>query len=103
LTYKIFKGTSGFNIGKIDTLNELNIEDNILYDFESLINDTGFWEAKENSNERLGYDGSTWIIEGIKNKEYHYVNRWSPEENDPLYKIGEKMIEISRQKFDKIY
>jgi hypothetical protein len=29
----------------------------------------------------IGTDGSRWILEGIRDGEYHVVDRWSPKEN----------------------
>jgi hypothetical protein len=47
--------------------------------FLQLLDKANFW-CLPVRNERKGLDGSTWIIEGVKDGEYQVVNRWSPEE-----------------------
>jgi len=42
----------------------------------------------------MGNDGSEWIIEGVKNKKYHMVTRWTPSGN--FRSVGEYLISISR-------
>jgi hypothetical protein len=35
----------------------------------------GCWEIRDR-----GVDGAQWIIEGVRNKTYHVVDRWSPKD-----------------------
>lgn len=35
----------------------------------------GCWEIRD-----PGVDGAQWIIEGVRNKTYHVVDRWSPKD-----------------------
>ncbi len=39
-----------------------------------------FWGAQNNDPGPRGYDGSRWIIEGVKNGKYHVVDRWDGRE-----------------------
>ncbi len=34
-----------------------------------------------------GFDGASWIIEGFKNGQYHYVEKWSPEYGEFMMKF----------------
>jgi hypothetical protein len=36
-----------------------------------------FWSLPS-KNGKTGFDGATWILEGIKDEKYHYTKRWSP-------------------------
>jgi len=52
--------------------------------FLALVKSTDFWNMPPSGNSLLmpGNDGSTWILEGIRNGAYHVVSRWSPEPGD---------------------
>lgn len=45
--------------------------------FIELINKSKFWHKTALCN-HVGYDGSYWVIEGLKENKYHYLIRWSP-------------------------
>lgn len=40
----------------------------------------GFWSMKTEDDPCCGEDGARWVLEGVKNGEYHIVDRWSPEQ-----------------------
>jgi len=42
-----------------------------------LVRRADFWELP-GENQRSGFDGTTWVLEGIANDRYHCVSRWSP-------------------------
>ena len=43
-----------------------------------MLDENGYWELPREVNV-YGLDGSTWIIEGVKDGAYHVVGRWEPE------------------------
>ncbi len=45
---------------------------------------------------RIGLDGAQWIVEGVKNGQYHIVDRWSPETGDPVRAIGMLSLKMGR-------
>jgi hypothetical protein len=47
-------------------------------DFLSRLDTCDFWNLKANE-ENLGFDGVSWVMEGVKDGRYHIVVRWSPE------------------------
>ena len=54
------------------------------------------WEMPEDI-EVFGLDGSTWIIEGIRDGEYHMVHRWSPDaykECAAVFALGSKFLDL---------
>lgn len=69
----------------------------------SKINDEKFWMLKSTEdNEYIGCDGSDWIIEGVENGNYHFVERWSPEQGD-VRNLGLCFIKLSQEKIDELY
>ncbi|MFA6570337.1 MAG: hypothetical protein WCT77_03795 [Bacteroidota bacterium] len=77
------------------------------YEIESflkIIDNNCFWDILSANPYSRGLDGSTWIIEGIKNGKYHFIERWAPMQTDKVVAgIGLCMIGLSRMKFDRIY
>src|SRR5690606_14988167 len=48
-----------------------------LQNLQSFLNGAQFWTLPSEKKE-AGLDGATWILEGIKDGQYHYTERWSP-------------------------
>jgi hypothetical protein len=48
-------------------------------DFLHLLDKANFWDLPVR-DERFGLDGTTFIIEGVKDGKYQVVKRWSPEQ-----------------------
>ena len=46
--------------------------------------------------QRIGVDGARWIVEGVKNGQYHVVDRWSPDTADPVREIGLLSLKLGR-------
>jgi hypothetical protein len=54
-------------------------------EFLTLLQKAKFWEleTEEASDKtRYGMDGTQWVLEGVRNREYHVVDRWSPKNTD---------------------
>ena len=43
-------------------------------------------------------DGAQWIVEGVRNGEYHVVDWWSPQAGDPVRAIGLLALKLGRFK-----
>ena len=76
-----------------------------------LIDETKFWELPSKID-NYGLDGSSWEVEGSKylndssmvmHQIYHYVDRWSPEEGTPIYKIGRYLLSTKDYDWGEIY
>jgi hypothetical protein len=50
--------------------------------FLALVKSIDFWNMPPSLDSFPGTDGSTWVLEGIRNGAYHVVSRWSPEPGD---------------------
>ena len=55
-------------------------------EFEKRLKRCRFWKMSTRV-ERRGFDGSQWILEGIKDSEYHVVDRWSPKKRSSYRKM----------------
>jgi hypothetical protein len=58
--------------------------------------------AQSPSDCTLGLDGAEWIVEGVDEQGYHFVDRWSPD-SGPVREFGEFMISLSGWKFTDVY
>ncbi len=76
-----------------------------------LIDETKFWELPSKVG-NYGLDGSSWVVEGSKRLNdssmvmrqiYHSVDRWTPEEGTPIYKIGRYLLSTKDYDWGKIY
>jgi hypothetical protein len=50
----------------------------------------------------LGADGAEWLVEGIDQKGYHVVSRWSPEQGE-VRRVGLAMLALTGWRFKDIY
>lgn len=46
-----------------------------------------FWNLPKEDAKTGGLDGSQWVIEGVKNGQYHIEDRWSPDAG-PIHDLG---------------
>lgn len=50
-------------------------------EFLSLLEKSQYWQMPTNIGDG-SYDGSNWILEGVRDNRYHIVDRWSPERGE---------------------
>jgi hypothetical protein len=60
--------------------------------FLGKIQENKFWDLATRDKSRMGLDGAQWTLEGVKNGDYHIVDRWSPNDG-PVRVIGPLMLE----------
>lgn len=86
-------GKSGYEPGKlvIDTTKSLSAEE--WQKFMILLENNCFWGMRS-WNDNLGLDGTTWILEGVKNGRHHLVARWSPGGGD-FQQACEYLLQLS--------
>ncbi|WP_207532986.1 hypothetical protein [Desertivirga arenae] len=97
LFLKVCDGAGGYKPGTLLNDKCLAITVDSFSKLKKKIDKADFWKQPTLSEERLGTDGSEWIIEGIKDNNYHLVRRWTPvkEEVSGFRAIGEYLIELS--------
>lgn len=68
------------------------------------IRNSNFWNLPTEKTDDNGMDGSEWIIESIKDNNYHLVIRWTPrkEELKTFREIGEYLQSISKIKEEEL-
>jgi len=116
ITIEIFDNDYGklhyieYNIGELFSKNEIVIESYVNLSPEDVnnlyyvINEFDFWNAPSKNPYPTGLDGSNWIIEGLNNCKYHFIERWMPLRKDNVAAgIGLCMLGLSKIKIDIVY
>lgn len=93
LYVKMTDGAGGYEPGRIKKNLMKDIDEESVKSFQKLLNNEGFWKLPS-IQEVIGCDGAQWIIEGLSNRRYHLVDRWSPEEGG-VRKIGLHLLDLS--------
>ena len=103
LTTKVSDGKGGYKPGKLIVNRKRKLTKEKTSWFLDRIKELGFWDLPtyEKQAEETGpngektvtvnLDGAQWILEGIKDKKYHVVDRWSPE-NGAVHTLGIVML-----------
>jgi len=56
-----------------------------VHEFQTLLQKADFWKSdteEKRGKVRYGMDGTQWVLEGVRNREYHVVDRLSPKDSD---------------------
>lgn len=103
LIAKRLSGQGGYDPGKLKTEKRQRLH---LWDWNRLLDllkEAGFWELpylekepepNEKGEMTICLDGSEWVIEGVKNGQYHVVNRYCPEVKS-FQTIGLYLVKLS--------
>ena len=91
LTTKMTSGAGGYGPGQILHNRTSTLTREQTEWFLGKIEDNKFWRLSAVDKTRMGLDGAQWIIEGVKDGNYHIVDRWSPE-GGPVRTIGLLML-----------
>lgn len=70
-------GAGGYEPGKVIKTKKTTIDIEQWLEFLNLLEKTNYWKMPI-EDKRVGFDGSQWILEGVKDNRYHIVDRWSP-------------------------
>jgi hypothetical protein len=65
--------------------------------FLGMIEGAGFWSLRtlvHGDENAIPACRAHWILEGVKNGQYHVVDRCSPDQTDPVRMIGMRMIKL---------
>lgn len=76
-------GSGGYDPGRLAiaaTRRLLRVE---RLDVASAVQQAGFWSLATHDPERMGVDGTMWVLEGRSGSRYHVVHRWSAIEGAP--------------------
>lgn len=79
VTTKVSSGAGGYEPGKLVENTSRPLTQQQTEKFLATIQRLQFRELPAHENpETAGCDGAQWIIEGVRDGEYHVVDRWSP-------------------------
>lgn len=98
INYKVGNGNANAHSGGILKSETAELNKNETQEFIDLLSTNVYWNLPKDI-ERLGLDGYEVVIEGVKNGEYHIVNRWVPEKDNPVYNIQKYFFTLIQQKF----
>ena len=87
----------GFSPGKLKRRRATFLQRDQLRKIENALSTANFW-SMPTTVERHGKDGATWILEGVVDRKYHLITRWTPEHDDPVRAIGELFLSIAKWK-----
>jgi hypothetical protein len=75
---KQLSGRGGYEIGNLKIEQTRPLSESEWQEFMSVINQASYWELPSTVNELPPNDGATWIVEGIRHRQYHWVRRLTP-------------------------
>jgi len=98
--YKVSKGYADGGGGGISKSETTKLNEKETQEFLSLLNNADYWNLPKEID-RLGWDGHNVAFEGVKDGTYHIVDRWVPEEPDPVSDMEEYFRSLIKQKFSE--
>jgi hypothetical protein len=105
LATKMTSGAGGFKPGHLIQQDVVTLTKTQTDWFLGKIDENKFWELPSKDVQSAGLDGSQWIIEAVKNGNYHIVDRWTPGDG-PVRVLGLLMVnDLAKLKIpaDEIY
>ncbi len=100
LIYKVTNGAGGYEPGEIIINKKKQLTLNDWNKFIHLVDSCDFWTTMPCEKLIEGLDGSQWIMEGVTNKYYQVIDKWTPMEG-AYYDCCNYLIELSELKFMK--
>lgn len=77
LITKNTSGQGGFEPGTLMTNKTTQIDQKETEILHAALTLAKFWELPVSETGEIGFDGSQWIIEGVKDGKYHRIDRWN--------------------------
>jgi hypothetical protein len=97
LVAKRLSGQGGYEVGRLKTEKRRRLKPAEWQHFIALLTQAGFWEmpyADEKGEVEICLDGSEWVLEGVKGRRSHAVNRYCPDEKS-FQAIGTYLVKLS--------
>lgn len=94
---KVTNGAGGYEAGQIKLDTVFNVSEQQWRELKALVERTEFWHLPSRVDDH-GKDGAEWILEGVRNKQYHWVERWSPttERHAEFRAVCEYLLNLSK-------
>jgi hypothetical protein len=78
INVKQTNGAGGYEPGTLITDQTRRLTDTEWDHFITLLERSCYWQLSA-ENDEMGNDGARWILEGVRERRYHVVDRWSPQ------------------------
>ncbi len=93
---KVTNGAGGYEAGQIKRDTTFKVSLKQWKELKELVDRAGFWNLPSRVDDH-GKDGAEWILEGVRNKQYHWVERWSPtaERHTEFREVCEYLLNLS--------
>jgi len=82
LTTKMTSGAGGYDPGRLIQNAAVTLTREQTHWFLGQIQGHNFWKLPSVLETPGGPDGAQWVIEGVKDGAYHFVDRWSPKDGE---------------------
>ena len=90
----ILDGSGGYEPGNIKHESTTTINAENVASYLEALDSINYWSMPTN-DARIGTDGEQYILEAIKNGQYHIVDRWSPEDKDAFAEVCQQLIKLA--------
>jgi hypothetical protein len=94
LTWKMASGAGGYETGELIVDKSKIISKSEFDKFTSLLATAKYWEMSPQQDSN-GSDGAQWIIEGLQNGKYHFVDRWSSNTETDFQKCALYLLRLT--------
>jgi hypothetical protein len=93
LVTKMSSGTGGYDPGKLALNRTRQLTKEQVVSLLLKVETAAFWGLPTNETSG-GRDGARWIIEGVRQGQYHIVDRWSPS-SGPVRELGLHLMHLA--------
>jgi hypothetical protein len=96
-------GAGGYKPGKLIRNSQVILSERQSMQLVRALQDAGFWkEPTIEESQTVGSDGARWIFEGVKERNYHVVDRWSPPISKSKFgRLGRTFIDLAQLQLSK--
>lgn len=103
LMRKLSSGQGGYDPGSLKERYTMELSQQATVALREAIDTVGFWDMPTTKREGVGFDGSQWIVEAVRNGRYHVVDRWSPQPGTDMRGLGERFLALAAWNPEELY
>jgi len=95
---RMTSGRGGAEPGGIRRYSTSWLRKGLTLEWLAMLESTHFWHQPSLLDTNSPPDGAHWIFEGVRNGQYHVIDRWSPAAGDPVRTAGVLALKFARFK-----